>query len=234
MQALRSTLFVTLRTNLLQAAAPSASPAVHDYAAYLQVQWSPDDGPDVDLAALSELAHFDAEAYFPEVDRLLPDTVVIPVGQGGFVAADLTAPTCWAELASRGLDLGLVGEGLLGEAFDLSALRAAYDLVHERAIIVNSMEVAPEWRGAGYGLLAIELVLAELGRSADVAALFPMQPGLTDLTERAAAGRALAEYWGRLGFVDFNGIMVRDLSSSSTEAVFDGPPEDPTGEPGSP
>jgi hypothetical protein len=60
-------------------------------------------------------------------------------------------------------------------------------------------------------LLAAELALRELGRCVDVAALYPMRPGLEDLDERAAANRALSQYWARLGFVDFNGIMILPL-----------------------
>ena len=146
---------------------------------------------------------------------------MIPVGQGEFFWADLRSPTCWEELSGRGLDVGLVGEALFGEAFDLAKLRSVVDLDYGRALIVNSMEIAPAWRGAGFGLLATELTIGELGRDADVAALYPMKPGLADLAERAAVNRALSEYWARIGFVDFDGIMIRDLSRRD-EARQDG------------
>lgn len=209
-KGLRQTLSVTVRTELLQ----PTPVAVQEYTAALNVHWSPDDGPDVNRAALSELAKVDIDAYLPELDRFLPDTLAIPVGQGSFVSVDLLAPSCWTELAGRGRDLGLVGEGLLGEAFDLSELRSTLDMTHGRAVIVNYVEIAPAWRGAKYGLLAAELVIRELGRCADAAALYPMQPGLEDLGERATAAAALADYWGQIGFVDFNGIMIRDLTGS--------------------
>jgi hypothetical protein len=41
-----------------------------------------------------------------------------------------------------------------------------------------------------------------------------MRPGVTDLSERAAVSSALSEYWGRIGFAEFNGIMIRDLSDT--------------------
>ncbi len=207
MKALAPTLFVTLRTDLRQ---PGPS-AVQEYSALIQIQWSPDDGPDVDLKVLSVLTDVDTETYLPELDKQLPDVLAVPVGRGRFVVADLVAPSCWQELAGRSLDLGLVGEALLGEAFDLSELRTAYDVVHERALIVDSVEIEPEWRGAGYGLRAAELGVQELGRCADLAALFPMRPGVVDLEERAAAAAGLSRYWAQLGFADYNGIMVREL-----------------------
>jgi GNAT superfamily N-acetyltransferase len=207
---LRPTLFVTLRTDVRQH--HGSLPAVQEFLASVQVEWSPDDGPDVDLAALSALAHVDAATYLPELSRLLPETLIMPVGNGRLVSADLLSEMCWDELSALGLDVALVGEALLGEHFDLAELTAEIDLVHGRAVIVNSMEISPDWRGAQYGLLAAELALRELGRCADVAALYPMRPGLEDLDERAAANRALSQYWARLGFVDFNGIMILRLN----------------------
>ena len=173
--ALKPTLFVTLHTDVVQDASPAA---VQEYRAEVYVEWSPDDGPEVDLAALSALAHVDAEHFLPEIGNVLPETLVIPVGHGEFFAADLLSATCWPELSGRGLDVALVGEALFGEAFDLATLRSVVDLVHGRALIVNSMEIEPAWRGAGFGLLATELALGELGRGADVAALYPMKPGV--------------------------------------------------------
>jgi hypothetical protein len=213
-RGLRPTLFVTVRTDLLQTGGESA--VVQDYNAEVRVEWSPDNGPDIDLAEFSRLAKVDAERFLP-VGHFMPETLVVSVGNGSLVAADLQAPTCWSDLASRGLDQGLVGEALIGEGFDLTELRSAVDIVHGRALIVNSMEIAPEWRGGQYGLLATDLVIRELGRCADVAALYPMKPGVADLAERAAANRGLSDYWGRIGFVDFNGIMIRDLASTVRE-----------------
>jgi hypothetical protein len=163
---------------------------------------------------LSAISGVDVEQYLPELDTLLSEALTMPVGQGHFVSLDLSIDQSWEELVRRGLDLGLVGRALAGEQGDLSQLRAAVDLKYGRAVIVSFVEVRAQWRGAGYGLLATELVIEELGRCADVAALFPMRPGVTDLSERAAVSSALSEYWGRIGFAEFNGIMIRDLSDT--------------------
>ena len=204
--AMRPTLFVTLRAELGQTPTP-----VQPYRASLAVRWSPDDGPDVDLAELSERTGVDVRNYVPEVGNVMPDGLVASVGEGRFTTVDLSAPDCWECLTGNGHDLAMVGEALLGEKFDQAELRAAFPVVHQRAVIVEHVEVVPEWRGAGYGLVAIEIVLRELGRCADVAALYPMQPGLTDLAERQAASARLTRHWARLGFADFNGIMAKAL-----------------------
>ncbi|TXH40353.1 MAG: hypothetical protein E6Q90_14125 [Actinobacteria bacterium] len=208
--ALRATLHVELTTSIVQ-----PTTAAQLYEAVVQVSWSPDDGPDVDSEALSELMRVDTDIYLPELSSLLPDTITADVGHGDFVAADLGAPDCLQELEDIGPGVGLVGKALYGEGLQCAELSATFELVHQRAIIAAHMQIDPPWRGAGYGLLATELVLAELGRAADVAALFPMKPGLDDLAERDAAARALADYWGRIGFVEFNGIMAMALPVAS-------------------
>lgn len=205
-RTMRSTLGVEVCAELTQQPAPVVECRVRLY-----VRWSPDDGPDVDPTEFSRLAGVDVESYLPEVGNGLPDVLTVTVGSGMFYAVDLEAPDCWKDLAARSLDLGLVGEALLGEKFDEAELRTRFEIVHERAIIVANVEVLPQWQGGSYGLLATEVVLRELGRSADVAALYPMKPGLADLSERAAAAAGLAQYWGRIGFTDFNGIMARAL-----------------------
>ena len=109
-----------------------------------------------------------------------------------------------------------VGKALYGESLQQKELRASYDISHGHVVIVAHMEIDPDWRGASNGLLATELVLGELGRAADAAALFPMKPGLDDFAERDASARALADYWGRIGFAEFNGIMAMPLPLAGT------------------
>lgn len=203
---MRPTLLVTLSTDVEVRDAP---PAVQHYAVSVCVRWSSEEGPDVDLATLSEMADVDFEDYLAEVDLLPPRTVHIPVGHGDVYVADLAAPSCWEELAQRGPDVRLVGDALLGEDFDMREVREAFDLVHQRALVLNFIEIAPQWRGADYGLLVAELAISVLGRCTDLVVLFPMAPGLTDLEQRAASNRGLGQYWGRIGFTPFNGIMAR-------------------------
>ena len=203
---LRSPLHVRLRTSLVQ---PATAVQLHD--AKVRISWSPDHGPDVDLAVLSELTGFDTESFLQELSGPIPETLTTTVGRGEFAVVDLSAPRFCEELADVGPDFGLVGRALLGENFDQAELRASFATTHQRAVIVANMEIGHKWRGAAYGLLATELVLGELGRCADVAALFPMKPGLEDLAARDASARALADYWGRIGFAEFNGIMAMQL-----------------------
>ena len=70
-EGLRPTLFVTCERTCVESSHGSTPGAVQEYLASVHVEWSPDDGPDVDLAALSTLAHVDAATYLPELSRLL-------------------------------------------------------------------------------------------------------------------------------------------------------------------
>lgn len=203
-RTLRDTVYARLTTDIEQ-----GDSGVHDYTVSVEVRWSPDDGPDVDLPELSLLSHVDAELYLPELNKSLPDTLSIPVGEGSLVVADLSDSQCLHELCRRSMDLGLVGQALWGVDHDLRPLTDTYALNGSRVLIANSMQIHPQWRGAGYGLLAMALIIERLRPGVALAALYPMQPGLTDLAARAASNRQLTHYWAKIGFEDFDGIMVR-------------------------
>lgn len=206
-RALRDTLFVSLRGDIGQ-----DDSGVHDYSVDVKVCWSPDAGPEVDLAELSELSHVDAESYLPELNKSLPRSLEITVGTGSFVVADLSNPECLHMLAQRSMDLAIVGEALWGENLDLQPLLSRYDLPNTRVLIANSMQIDAAWRGSSYGLLATELVIARLRAGVALAALFPMGPGITDLEERRASHERLMWYWAKIGFEPFEDIMVRPLT----------------------
>lgn len=205
-RALRATLFVSLSGDIGQ-----DDSGIHDYTVLVKVRWSPDTGPDVDLDELSEMSHVDTQTYFPELIKSLPQSLEITVGEGSFVAADLSNPECLHLLAQRSMDLAIVGEALWGEHLDLQPLLSRYELANTRVLIANSMQIDPAWRGASYGLLATDLVIQRLRAGVALAALFPMGPGLTDLDERRASHERLMWYWAKIGFEPFEDIMVRPL-----------------------
>lgn len=204
--ALKPSLFVTLSTDVRQDAS-----SVHMYVATVKVRWSPDDGPDVDTDELSEMAHVQIQTYLPELFKFLPETMAIPVGSGRFALADLAAPTCTQDLVAHGMDLGLVAAVLRGDDGDLMPLRETFPGARDRILIADFLEIHNDWRGAGYGLLAMELVLGAMRELVDVAALYPMGHGLTGLEQREASHEALSAYWAQAGYVTFDSIMVRDL-----------------------
>jgi hypothetical protein len=203
-RALAATLAVRLVTEVDR---QSVNRAVHDYQATVLVRWSPDQ--EADLDALSAMAGIDAAAHLPEVGSR-PEPLEFVVGRGTFATVDLAAPSCWEELSSRP-DLRILGSALLGEDLDQSELRVAYPILHDRAVIAEHLEIDELWRGGDYGCTALELALAELGRDADVAALFPMAPGVQNLAARDAASIRLSRLWARAGFEEFNGVMARGL-----------------------
>ncbi len=182
-------------------------PAIRDHSAEVLVCWDPDQ--EFDLPILSEMAGIKAENHLPVIGEQA-ETVEIQVGWGRLATVDLTAPDCWEALSQRP-DLRLVGQALMGEKFDMAELQASYPLLHHRVLIADYLEIDPLWRGAGYGLVALDLAVNELGKGSDVAALFPMKPGVQDLAERDAASLALFRYWSQIGFEEFNGIMAKGL-----------------------
>lgn len=184
------------------------TPAVRDHDARILVRWSADS--DVDPDTLAEMTHLGAENYLPEVASGWGPRE-IDVGWASLATIDLAVEDCWAQLAQR-QDLRLVGRALLGERLDLRELRAAYPGRHRWALVASMLQIDPHWRGAEYGLVALDLAVRELGRRADVAALFPMAPGVQDLTERDVASIGLFRYWARAGFEEFNGVMARSLA----------------------
>jgi hypothetical protein len=204
--ALKPTLFLTVSTEVRQQRS-----SVQPYNVAVKVRWSPDDGPDVDTDELSAMAHVQIQTYLPELFKFLPETLSIPVGSGRFALADLAAPTCVQDLVANGMDLGLVAHVLRGEAGDLQPLHKAYPGARERVLIADFLEIDSEWRGAGYGVLAMQLLLGAFRELVDVAALYPMGPGLTDFEERESSHAALSVLWARAGYMPFDSIMVQDL-----------------------
>lgn len=194
---LAPTLLVRLTIDVPRA---DSHPAIRDHSAKVLVRWSPD--IELDLPTLSEMAGIKAENHSEEVE--------IQVGWGRLATVDLTVADCWEQLSQRA-DLRLVGHALMGERFDMAELRASYPLLHQRVLIADYLEIDPHWRGAAYGLVALDLAVNELGKGSDVAALFPMRPGVQDLAERDAASLALFRYWRQIGFEEFNGIMAKGL-----------------------
>lgn len=207
--ALKPTLFVTLSTDLRQTVS-----SVQPYVASVKVRWSPDDGPDVDTDELSTMAHVQIQTYLPELFKFLPETLAIPVGSGRFATADLAAPECAQDLLAHGMDLGLVGHVLRGDDGDLAPLRSAFPGARDRVLIADYLQIDDDWRGSGYGVLAMNLILGAMRELVDLAALYPMGPGLTDFAERQASHDALSVYWAKAGYRPFDSIMVRDLRSA--------------------
>ena len=210
--ALKPTLFVTLSTDVRQ-----KSCSVRPYTASVKVRWSPDDGPDVDTDELSAMAHVQIQTYLPELFKFLPETLAITVGSGRFAIADLAAPECPQDLLANGMDLGLVGHVLLGQDGDLAPLRSGFPGARERILIADYLEINPDWRGAEYGVLAMNLVVEAMAELVDLAALYPMGAGLTDFGQREASHEALSRYWARAGYRRFDSIMVRDLRQARSD-----------------
>jgi hypothetical protein len=209
--SLRSTLNVELSTVLTLPDQNPHLPGAVGYQATMTLTWYPDDeyNPD-DQHLLESIA-----GQGTEVDR----GVEFAVGRGDFIQVNLLQPRLFEALDERESDLAYLGSLLFAKrANDEYEIEAELANLESTAILVNSVEVDPQWRGLRLGLLATGLVIQELGRSSSFAALHPMQPGLDDPDERNRSHRQLAGYWSLLGFEPWRDeVMVLDLSTRTLD-----------------
>ncbi|WP_432874835.1 hypothetical protein ACQPYH_22915 [Kribbella sp. CA-245084] len=209
--SLRSTLSVELGTVLTLPDQNPHLPGAVGYQATTTLTWYPhdEDNPS-DLQLLGSIA-----GQGTEVDS----GVEFTVGHGNFIMVDMLQPDLFEALDERESDLSYLGSCLFAaHANDGYEIEAELDNLESTAILVNSVEVDPQWRGLRLGLLATGLVIQELGRSSSFAALHPMQPGLDDPHERSRSHRRLAGYWSQLGFRPWREeVLVLDLSTRTLD-----------------
>jgi hypothetical protein len=119
-------------------------------------------------------------------------------------------------------DLGLVAEALFAPATGQLALELdeLIEPAGSRLLILNSVRLAPEWRGFGLGVLLAGTAMKKLSGGARLAACYPAplaEPGDADGEDdpvaRGVAEATLSEVWAQLGFEHFRGgVHVLDLN----------------------
>lgn len=117
-------------------------------------------------------------------------------------------------------DLGLIAETVFsagGGNLD-PELDDLLEPVGSRILILNSVRLAPEWRGFGFGALLAGTAIKKLAGGARAAVCYPAPIGEPDEEEPSEAAReraiqALGRVWAQLGFEHFrDGVHVLDLS----------------------
>ncbi|MDN3351335.1 hypothetical protein [Actinomadura sp. DC4] len=122
-------------------------------------------------------------------------------------------------------DLGLVA----GAIFNVRSGRLDQELddliepLGSRILILNSVRLAPRWRGFGLGVLFAGTAIRKLSGGARAAVCYPAPLGETDEGELSEARREravnkLGKVWAQLGFEHFrDGVHVLDLNLATLE-----------------
>lgn len=127
-------------------------------------------------------------------------------------------------------DLGLIAETIFsaGNGGLDPDLDMQLEPIGSRILILNSVRLAPEWRGFGLGVLLAGTAIKKLSGGVRAAVCYPApidEPASGhpdtrqgDPAERQDAVAALGRAWGRLGFEHFrNGIHVLDLNLTTLD-----------------
>ena len=120
----------------------------------------------------------------------------------------------WAALDAMEGDLEHIGSTILNVADGslLDDLDERIESFDERLLILNSVNLADEWRGFGIGALLAGAALEAMSPGARLAATYPMP--LDDATgdTRRAAAEKLGKVWAQIGFEPYrNGVWVADF-----------------------
>ncbi len=122
-------------------------------------------------------------------------------------------------------DLGLVAEALFDPATSrpVPEFDELVEPAGERLLVLDSVRLAPQWRGFGLGVLLAGTAIRKLSGGVRAAACYPAPLGEAgdadreeepeEAAERAVAMATLSEVWGQLGFEHFRrGVHVLDLN----------------------
>ncbi|MBM7798864.1 hypothetical protein JOE57_001785 [Microlunatus panaciterrae] len=144
---------------------------------------------------------------------VMPDDegcISLTIGRARLVTVDLGYPSAFDALDARDSAASHLGQ-LLRSA--LPDLQAQFAPVGTRALLVEQITVAPQFRGHQLSLTAVELLLREFRHGGLCAILDPTDPDATDDEVRAASRPGLTEHWSRVGFRPWGseGILVYDF-----------------------
>lgn len=170
---------------------------------------SGDDGPEI----------WHVVAVVPDAEDDEGQPAESHVGEIEIVLVDPHRPDAFGVLDGHDADLGYIGEVVLnpGSRGLDPALADRLECFGTRLLILNSVRLAPQWRGFGIGVLLAGLAMQRLSGGCMAAVCHPAPLADADEDEdparEAAAGQKLAEVWPQLGFEHFrDGIYVIDLA----------------------
>lgn len=167
---------------------------------------------DITYADAPETWHVSADVPAAEDEDGQP--AVSHVGDIEIVFVDPYDPNAFDLLDGQDAGLGRVGEALL--AFSDGGrtkgwqqdLMDRFEPIGGHLLILNQVDLTPEWRGFGIGTLLAGLAMKRLSRGCQAAAVFP---------DEAAADK-LSTVWAQLGFEHFrDGVHVLDFAITTLD-----------------
>ncbi|WP_405056817.1 hypothetical protein OG474_29260 [Kribbella sp. NBC_01505] len=204
--SLLRTFAVRLATELTLPGEEHYPPGAVDYHASFSLTWysfTADDPSDLQL--LETIADQGTET---------DDGIEFTVGQAHLVKVDLSQSGLFDALDAREADLEYLASLLFTERSNGEyEIESELEGFYSDAILVNSAEVDPLWRGHKLGLLGAGTAINELGRGCGLVALDAMQPGTRGAAARKASHQRLAGYWSQLGFTPWRDrVLILDLA----------------------
>lgn len=121
-------------------------------------------------------------------------------------------------LDSHDADLGLIAATVLDPTTGglNPGLEAGLEPHGSRLVVLHDVQLHPEWRGFGIGVLLAGLAIKRLSGGCQAALCYPAPldwPEDADPAQWQAAVAALSHLWSQLGFEHFrNGVYVLDLA----------------------
>ncbi|TDD53848.1 hypothetical protein E1263_27530 [Kribbella antibiotica] len=204
--SLLRTFSVRLSTELALPGQEHYPPGAVDYNATFSLTWysfTTDDPSDIHL--LEAIADHGKDA---------DDGIEFTVGHAHLVKVDLGQHGLFDALDARDADLEYLAALLFTERPNGEyEIESELEGFNSDALLVNSAEVDPLWRGHKLGLLGTGTAIKEIGRGCGLVALDAMQPGTRGAPARRASHQRLTSYWSQLGFKPWRErVLILDLA----------------------
>lgn len=148
------------------------------------------------------------------------DVATLDVCRMHLVRAKQEHPDLWDALDAMEADLEKVASTVLDPSTGSLAdeLEERIEPMHDQMLILNSVTLAPEWRGFGVGALLAGVALQTLAPGARLAVTYPAPVDDAEGADRRAATVKLGRVWQQLGFEPFrDGVWVLDLALVSLD-----------------
>lgn len=182
----------------------------------IELRYSHEHRWDLTHCGSPETWHVSADV--PDAEDKGGQPVASHVGHIEIVFVDPYDPNAFDLLDGTDADLGVIGEALLdvGDGGRSKGwhrdLMERFEPIGGSLLILNRVDLTPEWRGFGIGVLLAGLAMKRLSRGCQGAAVYPDQ----------AAADKLGTVWAQLGFEHFrHGVYILDFAFTTLDDAIE-------------